>query len=431
MKHMLLCVSVALGVSLSTTISGHAFSIGEIKVQSHLHTPFVADVPLMMKPHERAQGLVAVIGDAGDYEAEGVTRLPVIEALHPRIMMGLSDVIRIISTEPIDVEAFDLLLLVRAGKMTIVQNYPVTLTPDPRLAPIIAKTAPPANAMPSVPAPQAVSETPRAASPAAAAWLANLPSQYGPIVRGDMLYKVMVRLGVPEPYLWQVAVRIWEHNQDRFIRGNLHGLQIGADLDIPGNLGNSLPKLSQDEALQIVAEQWDRWQRPAPMAVASASAQAAGIGNAAETAPAKPVAQPSASVAFAPVADTSSPVNMAMLESMLQGFEQRLAQRLSLPSPTGKAADDHAITFVSTDDLQTAIQGLEARLIRQLETGQPLTGVWPSDTGSQQSLLRVDMDTALASFFSADSLVYVLIVQNALLLVIAAGVAWRWYRKRT
>ena len=115
MKHILVGVSIALGMSLSATNSGHAFSIGDMTVESYLHTPFVAEVRLNVKPPERGQEFVAVIGDERDYEAEGVTRMSVIDSLRPTIILGLSSVVRIISTEPIDVAEFDLLLLVRTG----------------------------------------------------------------------------------------------------------------------------------------------------------------------------------------------------------------------------------------------------------------------------------------------------------------------------
>ncbi|WP_143301893.1 type IV pilus assembly protein FimV [Candidatus Entotheonella palauensis] len=431
MKHMLLGVSAALGLSLSVAISVHAFSIGEIKVQSYLHTPFVAEVPLILKPHERDQGFVAVIGDEGDYQDEGVTRMPVIEVLRPSILMGPSDVIRIISTAPIDVPAFDLLLLVRAGQVTIVQNYPVALLPDPRSAPITAET-PPAKSAPPLPlASMAPSEPPSPTAPAQAAWQANLPAQYGPILRGEMLYKVIKRLRVPKPYIWPVAVRIWEHNRNRFVRGNLHGLRIGVYLEIPEELRHAPPKRSRREAQEMVAEQWAIWQQPAQMVVASKAAKAAGIGNGADPAPVEPIAPTPAAVAFPPKVETSPPVNMATLESMLQGFEKRLTQRLSLPAPAAEAAADHAITFVSTDDLQTALQALESRLMRQFNTGQPPAEAQPAEPASSEPALRVGMETALASFLSADSWVYVLIVQNIVLLAIAAGIAWRGYRKRT
>jgi Tfp pilus assembly protein FimV len=432
MKHILLCVSIALGVSLSATNSGHAFSLGDIHVQSYLHTPFVAEVPLNVTPPERSQEFMAVIGDEHDYEAEGVTRLSVIETLRPTIILGLSDVIRIISTEPIEVPEFDLLLLVRTGQVTIIRNFPVALSSDPRTAPIVVEAAPSAHtpdvaSSPSTPAPLATSHSliPEAD------WLADLPAQYGPILRGEMLYKVMERLRVPEPYLWQVAVRIWEHNPERFVRGNLHGLRIGVYLDIPDDLRDSLPRLSQREAQQMVAAQWDAWQQPEEMIVASPSAAPDDRDHqAAAFAPAEPADQPSESVAFASASDMSTPVNRVTLESMLQGFERRLEQRLSLPSTTAQATNEPTVTFVSANELQMAIQGLEARLIEKFGTGQRSAGVQQPGAASQKPPVRVGMETALASVFSTESLVYVFIVQNVILLAIAAGIAWRWYRKR-
>jgi hypothetical protein len=303
-----------------------------------------------------------------------------------------------------------------------VQTYPVALTPDPGLAPIMAETVPP-------PASQEQSQTPRAVSPAED-WLDHLPARYGPIFRGEELYKVMVQLGVPQAHIWPVAVRLWEYNQDRFVSGNLHGLRIGGYLEIPQDLHYSLPTLSPREAEQIVAVQWDTWQKRTQMVFTPAAAKTAGVGQTTEVALAKPAAQALEAMDFASETATSSPVNIATLESMLQGFETRLTQRLSLPSPTAEATDEHAITFVSTDDLQTAMRGLEDRLIQQLETGQRPAGAWRSDEDSKQPSLRAGMETALASFLPADALIYVLIVETSILLAIAARLSWRWCRKR-
>lgn len=427
MKHMLLRVSIVLGLGLSVTLSGHAFSIGGIEVKSHLNTPFVAEVPLIMKPHERDEGFVVVIGDEGDYTSEGVTRAPVIDTLRPSVIMGPPDAIRIISTEPIDVPAFDLLLLVRTGTVTIVQNYPIALTAAPKPAPMVATASPQIKAEPTIGAEPATKPT---APLPETAWLANLPAQYGPILRGEALYKVMKRLKVPKSHRWRVAVRIWEHNENHFVRGNLHGLRVGVYLQIPPDLPDSLPQLSPREAKQMVADQWDTWRKPAKMVVASAAPSNPKREAVAAPAPAVPQPQAPESVVFPSREDVTSPVNMATLESVLQGFEKRLAQRLSLPAADTEAPEAQAITFVSTDDLQTAMQGLEARLIAQLKTGPRFAGTLPPASAAREPSLRVGMETALASFLAADSFIYVFIVQNVILLLIAAGMAWRWLRKR-
>ena len=434
MKHMLLCVSIALGAGLGASTSGHAFSIGDMKVQSYLRAPFLAEVPLYVKPSERGQEFVAVIGDKSDYQAEGLSRSPLVDALRPSIALGPTDLVRITSTEPMEESAFDLLLLVRTGAVTIVRNYPVALAPDPRSAPVVAKTAPsappssPAKTAPAktAPAPTAARQTP----PDEGSWLAALPDKYGPVLPGDMLYKILGELRVPARYRWQAAVRIWEHNQDRFVRGNLHGLPVGIDLDIPPHLGDSLKALSQREAQQIVAEQWELWRQPAEMVADAVDPNPTGASQAAPVpAPTAPLTEPAETLAFAPEPGDASPVNHATLEAVLQGFEKRLEQRLMLPRPQAKAANQATVTFVSANELQTALQGLEARIIQRLEHARRPAGAWRDDAASRAPV-RVGMGTALASFFSADSWAYVFVAQNVLLLAVAVGLAWRWYRKR-
>jgi hypothetical protein len=127
----------------------------------------------------------------------------------------------------------------------------------------------------------------------------------------------------------------------------------------------------------------------------------------------------------------STPVNRVALESILQGFERRLEQRLSLPGPTAQAPGEPTVTFVSAGELQTALQGLEARLLQRLDTGLRPAGAWQDHTGSNQPSWHAGMETALASFLSADSWLYVFVVQNVILLAIGVSIAWRWYRKRT
>ncbi len=179
----------------------------------------------------------------------------------------------------------------------------------------------------------------------------------------------------------------------------------------------------------MAAEQWDHWQKPAQVVVASTTPSPSKP-NPVEPVLAKPVAQAPESVVFPSKPDVASPVNMATLESMLQGFERRLTQRLSLPVLNTEAPEAQAITFVSTDDLQTAMQGLEARLIAQLETGARPASVLPEGSPRRKPPLNVGMQSAIATFFAADSFVYVFVVQNVILLLLAAGMAWRWFRKR-
>jgi Tfp pilus assembly protein FimV len=59
-----------------------------------------------------------------------------------------------------------------------------------------------------------------------------------------------------------MAVLVWKRNPDHFVRGNIHGLHIGAHLRLPDDVKQALADLSPDDAQQIAADQWEVWQQP-------------------------------------------------------------------------------------------------------------------------------------------------------------------------
>ncbi|MDH3599371.1 MAG: hypothetical protein OEU26_06980 [Candidatus Tectomicrobia bacterium] len=430
-------IGVAMAISLSATFTAHAFSVGEIELRSRLGMPFVAEVPLQMKPHERGEGFVVVVGDEADYKAERLPRAPVIDDLWPTVIMGPPDVIRIVSKKAMETAQFDLVLLVRTGSVTIVRDYAIALP-----------AAAPSEMMAARPAPV----TPRQSRVAAPApdWAPPLPARYGPVLPGESLYKIMKRLEVPEPLLWPVAVLTWKHNAKRFIRENMHGLRSGVYLDMPSDLGAELQTLNPGDARELVANQWDAWRHPRRVAqkaepasdrVAQATPEAAEFGVADDPEvdmPEVDIVEGSAQAVVLPGQTQAVQVSATTLESMLKGLESRLAQQFSLPDLAPNKSDDNTVTFVSTSDLHSAIQGLEVRLTQQFEQAmrqgvrfdrvgsllnrpQLLTGPLPS--GSKAGLW-------VSSLFSAHSITYILVVQNLLLILLTLGIAWRWYRKR-
>ncbi len=427
-----LLLAVALALSLGPSGLGHAFSVGDIEVHSYLGAPFVAEVPLAMKPHERNEGFVVVIGDEQDYEAESLPRAPVLDDLWPTVIMGPPDLIRIASKEAITASAFDLVVLVRVGQITLVRRYPIMLPAPPTPSPLAATP----TRKPESP-PQATAATDTKPSD----WMARLPETYGPVLPGESLYKIMKRLDVPKAHVWQMTVLIWRQNQSHFIRGNLHGLQSGMYLHMPANIEPELDTLPRAQAQQMIANQWDIWRHPereqiarqddtTPDAAPAETLTEEALADVHETVPSQAAVWPS---------DLQPPqVSVANLESVLQGFEERLAQRLALPTLTPEASSDTALTFVSAHELQNAIQGLETRLAQQLDQvlrqRTRLEGVGTL-FGNPQPLTRalhsgVNVQTALASVWSPDSIVYVWVGQNLLLVVLAVGFAWHWYRKR-
>ena len=429
-------VGVVLMLSLSVTGSVHAFSVGDIEVQSHLGQPFVGEVELEVKPHERHQEFVVVIGDENDYEAERLPRAPVIDTLWPTVMMGPPDIVRVVSEQSIDIPTFDLILLVRTGFVTILRQYRITLpaapTPYPMAQAPVPQPEDPVRVV-SVPTADRVDVIPL------------LPDLYGPVLRGESLHKIMQGLQVPESLMWQMAVLTWQLNPEHFVRGNMHGLHIGAYLRLPTNVTQELADLPQADAYQLVTDQWENWQMSQGLLevaqVQAAVPPPAYIEAYADTVPMAPLAQasPGRTTIALPDEPQAEETPVTPLEAMFQGLEERLSQRFALPPLTAPGASDNTVIFVSAHELQQAIKGLEVRLTQRLEEalgqGVQIEQVNPviHKTPPLRRALQAGagIEAALTALLAAGSAVHVLIVQNLLLMLVGVGFAWRWYRKRT
>jgi hypothetical protein len=305
-----------------------------------------------------------------------------------------------------------------------------------------------------------------------------LPERYGPIERGATLYSVVEELGVPKDQLWQAIVLVWQANKHEFLSGNLHGLRKGMWLTIPPGFADSFTTLGRAEAQRIVAAEWENWQalrqaasgqqdvtktreEPATFVekVASASDQTPPPGEQAAPAseqpplpkekfvassevlstlsdkvPAAGVSMPSlpkekVTSSAAVVLPAKSPlrvVEVAELRSALQGLEELLTRRL----PQGEPGKDMT-TFVSVTELQTALQGLEERLMQRVQDSLAQATVRQRrGPFIDQVSLPVEKASVLEAWLSSNTMVYVLAVESALLLLLAIGILWRWYRSR-
>ena len=85
-------------------------------------------------------------------------------------------------------------------------------------------------------------------------WLQGLPQRYGPVHNGDTLYRIVTELGVPRSVIWQAIVHLWQTNKRHFAQGHLHALHTGVYLTISQQVSQEVVTMSEQEALQIVAE---------------------------------------------------------------------------------------------------------------------------------------------------------------------------------
>lgn len=445
----LLIICTILGLYCGLAMTARAFSVQDIKIESHLNMPFVATVPLLMKPYQRDKGFVAVIGDTADYEAEHLTRAPVVDYLAATVLMGPPDAIRIVSKKPINVGEFALVLLVRTGQVTIVRNYSIKLSAPPSSANVISRIGSDSLAnftthakIKTTLAPGQRVQARQSTVSTELQWVAQLPKRYGPVLPGESLYRIMKRLEIPKGYIWSVAVLTWKYNPKHFARENIHGLRAGVYLDLPINLGTELTQVDEVSARQIIVHQRALWRKlMSAVAVRPAASPVATPNNAVDTALEGDFAGDTKTEAHEIVMSNDAPgheLSVAKLESVVQGLEDRLIQRLFLPEISTEASVDNTLTFVSVTDLQSAIQNLEGRLTQRLEeVKQQRAQIDPSRSlMSQPHLLTPALPTgatigrSMGSILSSNTMTIVLLAQNLILVGLTVGFAWHWYRKR-
>jgi hypothetical protein len=299
----------------------------------------------------------------------------------------------------------------------------------------------------------------------------RLPEHYGPIEPGATLYSVLEGLGVPKDLLWQMIVLLWRANKQDFSGGNLHGLRTGMFLTIPADLADNFATLNRTEAQRIIAEEWDNWQAlrqatggqqrvalareetagaarkvamsndkeltaseqhpvqkekfsspPELLSTPSSKTLVAGADIAAVT---KGKVVPSPAVVLSPK-KTGRAAETTELRSVLQSIEELLARRLPQTEGTSEVT-----SVVSTAELQTALKGLEERLLQRLHESVEQATVQQQQSPPLSAVsLTAPGASGLEKWLPTYSMIYVLAAETALLLLLAVGILWRWYRSR-
>jgi Tfp pilus assembly protein FimV len=447
MQHVARVVMVMIGLQLSLASNLWAFAVGDIAVHSRRGELFAADIRLLLEARERDKDIEVTLGNQDAYRGEGVKRPAVLDTLQAVLPPGTHDVLRLSSTVPLQETAFDLVLLVRVGQVTIVKYYAVALpVPAPVAVPIAA-------ALPTI-APVAPVASARKAGTKATR-LPQRTERYGPVERGETLYGVARSLRVPNDKLWQAVVALWQANKGQFQGGNLHGLPVGTFLMVPSDLAETMAVMRFSEAQEIVAEQWEEWRTLQRSGLNKP--RVLGAARDAET-PATESAKPDLTTTVAAPPEVTTPaektaekpvpeqamvlsvgkagnmVSMAELQTVLQGLEERLMQRLT---PTGQREMQEArlpTALVSTSELQASMQSLEERLTQRMQQmlAQTPEPVRVGQRPLQPTPASPQAPPAAAAAQPASLLLvpYMLVLTNALLLLLAGALLWLWLRRR-
>jgi len=433
-------VMVMLGLQLSLAHHLWAFAVGEMTVYSHRGEPFVAEVRLLLGPRERNKAVEVVLGNQEAYRAEGLRRAAMLDTLKAVMAPGAPDMIRLSSAVPIQESAFDLVLSVRAGQVTIVKHYDVTLPPPtPAATQVVAQLPTVAQVTALTQAPKTITKPTRPP---------RRTQRYGPVEKGESLYSIAKALHVPNEKIWPAVVALWRANQGQFFAGNLHGLQVGTFLEVPSDLAESMAAMSLAEAQEVVASQWEEWHTPQHMGtgkqrliVARDTATSAptpskrtdvatASGKRADTIPpAEQSVETSAAPqeAVLPAGQQGTLVSMTELQTVLQGLEERLMQRLTPPAQIQEVKS--APTFVSTTELQASIQSLEERLTQRMQH-MVIEMPTPAPVRVGQRPLQQTPAVEAVQPASMPLVPYLLGLTHALCLLIVGALGWLWWRHR-
>ncbi|CAK0745130.1 pilus assembly protein FimV [Gammaproteobacteria bacterium] len=213
---------LSLVVAVSTALapwSAHALGLGDIRVNSALNQPLNAEIDLQsVEDTFVLDDLRAAIPSDKAFSRAGVERSYVLTQLifTPGKTPDGRSVLGVRSREPIREVFLDFLVEVVWPQGRVVKGYTILL--DPPLGerrPLFQAGLPPVSGRPH----EAAGDT-------------GKPVEYGPIRSNDTLWGIVQHLGIRGATPHQVAVALWQHNPDAFVKGNINRLRVGGQLHL-------------------------------------------------------------------------------------------------------------------------------------------------------------------------------------------------------
>jgi len=269
----------------------HAVALGKIEVASHLGEAFFAEIPMQLEENENISSVFVDLAAPAEYRILEVYRDPALNAIRSDIKNDSRGArVEISSTSVIDAPFFNLVLKVRHGHATQFKKYPIFLEllqlknvrarTLPNVSAVNSQTNTGENRQPKTPVmishSAAESETEKPAEPAFKpydGWART--GRYGPMVFGDTIRTVAIRLRMDERYtLPQVMMGLFNKNRKKFSQGNVNLINAGTWLDVPK--ASEVEEMSPVEASKLLARHqrdWNALKKGQPRYTAIAEAQ--------------------------------------------------------------------------------------------------------------------------------------------------------------
>lgn len=246
LKFMLIAAAMAL------TGSAHAAGLGKLTVKSALGEPLSGEIELVNVQAEELSTLTVKMASRDAFSQARVEYLPSLSSVRFAVEMRPdgNPVIRVTSTQPMNEPFVDMLVELTWASGRLLREYTFLLDPPEVGRPMAAPTpepapTPPAMATPPAPAPTpAPAPAPKEVKPpvatgAPAAPRATPPAagkageSYGPVVYGDSLSKIALKILPEGVSLDQMLVALYRANPEAFKGNNMNRLKTGPILRIP------------------------------------------------------------------------------------------------------------------------------------------------------------------------------------------------------
>ncbi len=237
-----LCLKTLVRASLCLPGAAMALGLGNIEVNSQLNERLDAEIELVGATTRDLERLAATLASREAFAAQGVdypSAFASIEIQPRRNEQGRA-VLHVTSTRRIVEPIATLLVQADWARGRMQRTYTIFLDPPglssaPESA-ITASAAPlPAPEAPPVARPEPVAPLPRTVTSSPERPKIELGAQYGPVQRGESLWKIAVRVRPEGVGLEDTMAAIFEANPSAFA-GSMDRLKQGAVLDVPATI---------------------------------------------------------------------------------------------------------------------------------------------------------------------------------------------------
>lgn len=240
-RRYIIFVSILMGAA--PLLDAAALGLGEARLDSRLNEPLAVEVVLVGIDLETDKP-VATIASEAMHVAAGITSGELLRRLRVEVSAAARQeaYIRVTTDESIRDPVVNFLLVVENGNEHVTREYTLLLDPPGYYPPTIAL---PASVREVEPFPDATLDPPPAPQ------TVDTPERIGPVLAGDTLSKLAMRLPKEQGATWaQMAWALYTANPQAFIDRNINLLRSGVYLRVPTS--RTAARRTHREALALI-----------------------------------------------------------------------------------------------------------------------------------------------------------------------------------